>query len=175
MRRLLLTMLTTLTVFLVATLVAGLGRQELELYKTPRPLPRISFADAAGRQIDLGSFAGKVVVLDFWATWCPPCRAEFPSLDHLQQQLGGENLVVIPVSMDRKGMPAVDRFYEDLKVRNLGKYLDEDGEAAQAIGIRGLPTTLVIDQHGREIGRVEGPAQWDGKAIADALQSVMKR
>ncbi len=175
MKRLLLTMLTALTAFLVATLVSGLGQRELELYRTPRPLPHTAFVDGSGRQIDLGSFAGKVVVLDFWATWCPPCRAEFPSLDRLQQQLGGQGLVVVPVSMDRKGLPAVEKFYEELKVRNLGKYLDEDGEAAQSIGIRGLPTTLVIDPQGREIARVEGPAEWDGSAITDVLRSVLKR
>jgi len=140
----------------------------------PQPVPAVKFIDGQGRRVSLDAFKGKVVVLDFWATWCQPCREEFPALDRLQGRLGAQGVVVLAVSVDRKGMPAVDKFYTDLKVANLGKYLDDTQEMMTSMGVRGLPTTLVIDRQGLEVARVEGPAAWDSPEVAAVLESMLK-
>jgi len=134
---------------------------DVSFYDSPRQLPQGSFADAHGAKVTLDSFKGQLVVLDFWATWCGPCRQEFPALDRLQERLGAKGVTVVPVSVDRKGMPAVDRFYTETKPVHLARYLDDDHQFAEAMGIRVLPTTLIIDPQGGEIARVEGPADWD--------------
>jgi thiol-disulfide isomerase/thioredoxin len=141
----------------------------------PKPVPAVSFLDSQGHRVSLDAFKGKVVVLDFWATWCQPCREEFPALDRLQGRLGPQGVVVLAVSVDRKGMPAVDKFYDTLKVANLSKYLDDSQEMANSMGIRGLPTTLVINRQGLEVARVEGPAVWDGPEMAAVLEALLKQ
>ena len=93
---------------------------ELSVFDQPREIPEIRFADAEGRGLSLGDFRGKVVLLNVWATWCVPCRQEMPSLDRLQAQLGGDDFTVLPLSIDRAGLPAIKRFYEELGLRHLG-------------------------------------------------------
>ncbi len=115
----------------------------------------LRFTDRDGKTVALQDFLGKVVVvLDIWATWCAPCRAEFPRLDHLQQALAAQGLEVVPLSVDLGGRTPVDRFYQEVKVSALGAYFDPSGDSAKALGLRGLPTTLILDRQGLEIGRV---------------------
>src|SRR3546814_10498536 len=81
---------------------------------TPRPLPELTFVDGEGEEMTLKAFDGRFVLLNIWATWCVPCREEMPSLDRLQAGLGGPDFVVVPLSIDREGLPAVKAFYEEL-------------------------------------------------------------
>jgi thiol-disulfide isomerase/thioredoxin len=119
------------------------------------------FLDAEERETSLRAFRGRLVLLNFWATWCAPCIREMPSLDRLQAKLGGEGLAVVAVSEDFKGREVVVPFFERLGLEALDTYLDPDGTLAAAVGVAGLPTTLLIDREGRVIGGLEGPAEWD--------------
>ncbi len=139
----------------------------------PRPLAELQFIDGAGRAVSLTDFRGRVVLLNAWATWCVPCRAEMPSLDRLQEKLGGPDFEVVALSIDRGGLPVVEAFYDDLKLAALRVYLDQPGEAMRALGIAGLPTTLLIDRAGREIGRVVGAAEWDGPAAVEVIRRYL--
>ena len=139
----------------------------------PRPVPAFTFTDQDGKTLTLADFKGKVVVLDVWATWCTPCRAEFPRFDRLQAALAEKGLAVVPVSVDLGGRKPVDKFYDDLGVKALSKYLDPSNESAKALGLRGLPTTLIIDREGREIARIEGEAPWDSSETIARFETML--
>ncbi|WGF91106.1 TlpA family protein disulfide reductase [Marinivivus vitaminiproducens] len=127
----------------------------------PRPLTPIGFEDGSGHPLDLTAFRGRVVLLNLWATWCAPCRTEMPALDRLEAWVGGADFEVIALSIDRGGADTVQNFYREVGVTRLGTYVDPSGDVVAALGAAGLPTTLVIDRGGRELGRVIGPAEWD--------------
>jgi len=127
----------------------------------PRELPDLGFVDGDGRAASLADFRGRVVLLNLWATWCVPCRREMPALDRLQAKLGGAEFIVVPLSIDRGGLPPVKRFYEELGLQALGVFVDQSGTATGKRGTAGVPTTLLIDREGREIGRLLGAAEWD--------------
>jgi thiol-disulfide isomerase/thioredoxin len=143
------------------------------LEEPPKPLPDIRFQDAAAKPLELAGFRGKVVLLNLWATWCIPCRAEMPTLDRLQAKLGGADFVVVALSIDRKGMTAVESFYREVGIVHLGKYIDSGAEATGHLGILGLPTTLLIDREGRELGRLVGPSAWDSPEMVTFLQGII--
>jgi len=141
--------------------------------KDPKPVPALSFTDKDGKALSLADFHGKLVVLDVWATWCAPCRKEFPRLDKLQAAFGDRDLAVVAVSVDLGGKAQVEKFYQEIKVSHLAEYLDPSGESTKTLGLRGLPTTLILDRDGREVARVEGEAAWDGPEVKALLQRLM--
>jgi len=145
------------------------------LHDAPKPVATVAFDDAEGRSRTVADFKGKVVLLNIWATWCIPCRKEMPALDRLQGAMGGPDFEVVPVSIDRGGIEKVRAFYAEIGVRHLAMYLDVSGQALRALGAVGLPTTLVIDRAGQEVGRVIGPAEWDSSEIADILRLIISK
>jgi thiol-disulfide isomerase/thioredoxin len=138
----------------------------------PAVLPDIVFLDGSGSPTSLARARGKVVVLNIWATWCPPCRREMPALDRLQAELGGADVEVIALSIDTgPGAPvAIRAFYAAVGVRHLGVFIDPSGNAGVQLGASGIPTTLVLDKEGRELGRMTGPAAWDGPEVTAYLR-----
>ena len=126
-----------------------------------RPAPIESFFDAEGRALTLQQFAGKVVLLNLWATWCAPCLKELPSLDRLQAQLGGDRFAVVAVSVDRNGVAAVRPYFEKLKISHLPIYVDSSFRIAKALDVDNLPASVVIGADGLVAGRMIGPAEWD--------------
>ena len=137
--------------------------------EAPKPLPELGFVDGKGREMTLEAFKGQTILLNIWATWCVPCRKEMPALDRLQAKLGGPDFQVVALSIDRDGLPAVQAFYEELGLESLGIYVDQSGQAAYDLGAVGIPTTLLVDPEGREIGRTVGPAEWDGEEVVQFL------
>ena len=131
------------------------------LHPAPRPVPELAFNNGDGKQTTLADFRGKIVLLNIWATWCGPCRREMPTLDRLQAMLGGANFEVVALSIDRAGPDAVRRFYREIFIKNLGLYINSTGKITGTLGIVGIPTTLLINRAGQEIGRLVGPADWD--------------
>ena len=124
-------------------------------------LPAITFTDADGKATTPADFAGQGLVINLWATWCPPCVAEMPALDRAAAALAADRILVLPLSSDRGGLNTVQGFYERTGVRHLRIWLDTRGAAARALGARGLPTTVIVDRQGRERARLEGDASWD--------------
>jgi thiol-disulfide isomerase/thioredoxin len=146
---------------------------ELSVFDQPRALPEVRFQDDQGRDLTLGDFRGRVVVLNVWATWCVPCRKEMPTLDRLQARLGGKDFLVVALSLDRKGGEAVRGFYQEVGVENLAIYVDPSGKGSHALAIPGVPTTLLIDREGREVARKMGEAEWDGPEMVSLVERTM--
>lgn len=138
--------------------------------REPRALPELAFQDAQGKPVSLSDFRGKVVLLNVWATWCTPCRAEMPALDRVQQTLGGPGFEVVALSIDRGGPTAVRPFYNEIGIRTLAIYVDPSTQAATKLKTIGIPTTLLVDREGRELWRKTGPAEWDGPKYLDTLR-----
>lgn len=145
-----------------------------EAFDPARPLPDFSFTDEAGREHGVADFAGQVLVINLWATWCPPCVAEMPTLDRLQQKLGGIGVRVLALSQDRGGAAVVRRFYERTEVKHLGVWLDPRGGAARTLGARGLPTTLIVNREGREALRLAGEAEWDSPEMLTLITAIAR-
>lgn len=148
------------------------------IYENAEPVPAVAFRHKAGgliRDVSLQDFAGKVVVLNFWATWCPPCVAEMPSLDRLQAALGEEGLEVVALSEDRGGFQQIDPFYEARGLERLARYVDEGGALARHFGISVMPTTILIGRDGVPVGEVRGAAEWDSPEAQKLLRALLKR
>ena len=136
-------------------------------------LPEIEFTDMEGKPVTLADKRGKLVLLNVWATWCPPCVREMSSLDRLQATLGGPGFEVVALSEDRAGAPVVAAFYKRLGLTALDTYLDPASRASRALKVRGLPTTVLIDRRGYELGRVVGPAEWDSDAAIGLIRHYL--
>jgi thiol-disulfide isomerase/thioredoxin len=141
--------------------------------QTPRPLPPLRFEDGAGAVMTLADFRGRIVLLNLWATWCGPCRTEMPALDRLQTRMAGPDFTVVPLSIDHRGRDAVERFYRELGLTSLGIYIDRSGEAVYAVEVSGMPTSLLIDREGRELGRVIGSAPWDDAEMVARIKGYL--
>ncbi|MEM9045262.1 MAG: TlpA disulfide reductase family protein [Pseudomonadota bacterium] len=145
---------------------------KLVVHETPFNEMTTIFANGEGEPMTVADMRGKVVVMNFWATWCAPCRAEMPSIDRLAGELNGEDIHVMAVSTDRGDRARIDGFFQEVEIQHLGVYRDQKSELAREAGAFGLPMTIIIGRDGREIARLLGEAEWDSaeaKAIIRRL------
>lgn len=125
------------------------------------PAPQTALVARDGSETTLQALRGRFVLVNFWATWCAPCVRELPSLARLQTRLGGEAFTVLALSEDLKGWPVIRPFLEKLGLESLPVLHDVQGATSRAMGVSGLPTTVLLDREGREIGRFARAAEWD--------------
>jgi thiol-disulfide isomerase/thioredoxin len=167
--------LTALVLAVLATANARAAEPTaMTLHEEPQPVPELAFTDGHGGRRTLEDWRGKVVLLNVWATWCAPCRAEMPTLDRLQQRLSGEGFEVVALSVDRAGAGAVRKFFDVVGVR-LPVFIDEDGDAIRTLGLFGLPATLLIGPDGNELARLAGPAEWDTPEMVAFFERIIER
>jgi len=129
--------------------------------ETPPAVPTAPMALGDGSTRTLADYAGRGVLLNFWATWCAPCVREMPELDRLNAKLKGDGIDVLTVSQDRAGFKVIDKFFDANKLRNLERLHDPGGKLARGFKLRGLPTTIFINAKGLEVGRIAGIAEYD--------------
>ncbi len=154
----------------VSSLLTG-DMAKLVMTKPPAPLPEAALIDMADAPRSMAEFQGKWVVLNFWATWCPPCREEMPSLDRLQAAM--PDLAVVPVATGRNDPTGMTQFFEEAGVQNLEIIRDPKSELARAMGVMGLPVTVILNPAGEEVGRLIGDAHWDAPEAQAVLKALM--
>ena len=135
--------------------------------------PDVAFFEDGETARTLADYRGRGVILNFWATWCAPCVRELPDLDRLRANLADHDIDVIAVSEDRRGVDAVTRFYKKAEIGNLPVLMDKRGALQRQVKVRGLPTTILYDPSGKELGRVVGIAEWMAPPVIDALRACL--
>ena len=139
----------------------------------PRPVPDVVFYDGDESERRFADFRGKGIVLNFWATWCGPCVREMPALDRLADRIAKDDIVVLPLSQDRKGLAVVKPFYKRLGIKNLEIYLDPKGKATGPFGLESLPVTVFVDREGLMVGSLTGLAEWDSPEAIALIRSYL--
>lgn len=162
----------TLDVDAIKELRAG-DMRLVAIHSDPKPMTTVPFLDADGGEMDLSKYAGKTILLNFWATWCAPCRAEMPSLDALNQELGGDDFEVVTVATGRNPPAMIAKFFEDNGITSLPKLRDPKMKLARASGVLGLPVTLVVSPDGAEIARLQGEADWNSEEAQALLNALI--
>ncbi len=149
--------------------------ESFRLHSYPRPAPAAFFADEKGERRSLQDFRGKVLLVNIWSTACAQCVIELPMLDRLQKDMGGLKFEVLTLSSGTETPSAVRAFWTRRGIKNLKAYSDLNAAFSMAADIRGLPTTLLIDGEGRELGRLRGMAEWDGPVIKAQIREIIRR
>lgn len=159
------------------SVVAGRGGEpdrlfrQLGILKTPGALaPETVLSTLNGKNVKLSDFKGRIVFLNFWATWCPPCIQEMPEMEKLHRKLSAEDFVMVAVGL-KESEERVGRFFGKEKL-TFTSLVDPGGEAAYAFGIAQIPTTLILDKNGRILGKVIGPRNWADKEYEDFFRRL---
>lgn len=146
--------------------------KKLNLHTAPKSVSNAAFIHEDGSEATLADLRGKVVLLNFWAIWCAPCKVEMPMLSQLQTDLGGDAFEVVTLATSRNAPPAMAKFFKERGIENLPLHRDPKSAVAREMGVFGLPVTVILNPEGEEIGRLTGEADWssdNAKAILQAL------
>ena len=134
-------------------------------------LDEINFYDIENNQFFLENFKGKVLLINLWATWCLPCKIEMPALDRLQGSIGDNNFEVIAIAVEKTDIFKIQEFYQDIGLKNLKIYHDNSTKSGLYSKAKGLPLTLLLDHKGNEVGRRDGPWEWDDNEVIEIIKS----
>lgn len=147
--------------------------RKMKIHTTPQAALDAEYFDPAGNSYFLADSNGKVRVVNFWATWCAPCREEMPALDALQTQLGGDDFQVITIATGRNTLAGIQQFNAQAGIENLPIRLDPQGDLGDKFGALGLPLTIILDHEGREIARLTGGADWASDNAIEILNAFI--
>lgn len=148
--------------------------RKLVVHDAPKATTTATFdlADDAG-EATLADYEGKYILLNFWATWCAPCRKEMPHLSALQNEFGGDMFEVLTIASGRNSPQGIKRFFEETGISNLPRHQDPKQAVSSQLGVFGLPVTLLIDPEGREIARLQGDANWHGESARTIIKALI--
>jgi len=139
--------------------------------ETPRPITSLIFEDFSGNKINLNEFKGKLIIINFWATWCAPCKKEMPSLDDLYKNTQFKNLQIFPVNVENPDNLNTRKFYDDLNIKNLKIFFDKNLNFVNIFKLRGVPTTILINKKGEEFARIIGEINFQNKKFIKWLSN----
>ena len=157
------------------TAAIGVGVIGLAIYlrgRTPAIAPDFALPDLSGQAVRLSAYRGRVVLVNLWATWCPPCRDEMPSMERLHQQLKDKGFVLLAVAEDDGGARVVKPFIEEMKV-TFSVLVDPDGEVGRKYGVWGYPESFLVDREGRIVERVIGPRDWASAVQVARIEALL--
>ena len=135
----------------------------IAINETPRPISSIVFEDFSGNEINLNNYPGKLIIVNFWATWCTPCKAEMPSLDRLYQESSFKNLQVFAINIEQPNTLKTKNFFSDLNIKKLEIFFDRNLNFVKEFKLRGVPTTILINKKGEEFARIIGEVNFQDK------------
>ena len=141
----------------------------IAINETPKPVSSVIFEDFSGNKIDLKNYHGKLIIVNFWATWCTPCKKEMPSLDSLYQDQSFKNLEVFAVNMEQPNLLKTKKFFSDLNIQKLQIFFDSNLNFVKAFKLRGVPTTILINKKGEEFARIIGEVNFQNKKFTEWL------
>ena len=147
--------------------------RKLQFSAAPAPVAQTPFFSEDGSDLTMAAYEGKVVVLNFWATWCAPCRKEMPHLQELQAEFGGSDFEVVTIATGRNEPAAMQAFFAEIGVDNLPLHTDPKSALARQSGVLGLPVTLVLDRQGNELARLQGDADWASDSAKDIVRTLI--
>ena len=158
-------------IFLVSNSYANevTGIKNLIINKELKKYDGLTFLDAKKNQIDLNEFQGNLIILNFWATWCAPCKEEMPSLDLLQENKVLDNLKIFPINVGQENVEKASNFFSNLEIKNLDLYFDTPITLAKTFGLRGIPTTILFNKDGLEFARIVGSINFQNKDFIEWL------
>ena len=166
-----------LTIFIYLIMI-GLGHtsekpdiKNLILTKNLKIYENVIFRDVNQKDVNLDDYKGKLLILNFWATWCAPCKEEMPSLDNLQVNVNLHNLKIFPINIGQENLAKSESFFKDLNIKNLDIYLDSPVTLAKKFSLRGVPTTIFFDKRGNEFARIIGSLDFNNKEFINWLKS----
>ena len=145
----------------------------LVVHDEPTEVPDATFVDIDDVEHSMDAYAGEIVLLNFWATWCAPCREEMPSLDALEADLGGEHFSVVTMAVGRNPPQGILRFFDEEGIENLPTYRDTDQSFARGMAVFGLPITVILNTEGQEIARLRGDADWHSAEAIAVIESLI--
>ncbi len=147
--------------------------RKLDVHAEPQQLPGETFTDPEGNAYTLADYAGKIVLVNFWATWCAPCREEMPDLDALNADLAGEDFEVVTIASGRNSLSGIRAFFEEEQIETLPILLDPQGQLSRRAGVLGLPVSILMNREGREIARLQGGAHWNDPPAREIIAAAI--
>ena len=160
-------------IFLISNTAANetINIKNLVINKELKKYDDLTFLDAKNVEIDLKDFKGNLILLNFWATWCAPCKEEMPSLDILQTNDELNNLRIFPINVGQDNLKKSQKFFEELKIKNLQLYFDSPTTLAKKFRLRGIPTTILINKEGLEFARIVGSINFEDEKFIEWLSN----
>ncbi len=143
----------------------------IAINEIPKPISSIIFEDFSGNKINIEDYHGKLVIVNFWTTWCAPCKEEMPSLDRLYQNNNFKNLKIFTVNMEQPDKNKTRKFFTDLNIKKLSIFFDSDLSFLKEFKLRGVPTTVLINKKGEEFARIIGSIDFEDKKLLKWLKN----
>ena len=145
--------------------------KNIVIHKDPKVYDNVIFLDKNDKKINIKEFNGNLLLLNFWATWCGPCKEEMPSLDRLQVNQNLNNLKIFAINISQESKKKVDSFFEDFNIKNFDPYFDAPTTLAKTFTLRGVPTSILIDKNGKEFARIMGSIDFNDQIFINWLKT----
>ena len=160
-------------IFLITNVLAEElpGIKNIVIHKVPKTHDNVIFLDNKDQKININQYRGNLLILNFWATWCEPCKEEMPSLDKLQINKNLDNLKIFPINVGQENLEKSSKFFNDLQIKNLKIYFDPSINLTKKFGLRGIPTSILINKDGFEFARIIGSIDFENKEFIEWLSS----
>ena len=160
-------------IFLITNVVAEelAGIKNIVIHKIPKTYDNVIFLDKNDQKININEYKGNLLILNFWAVWCEPCKEEMPSLDRLQQKYDKQDFQILAISVDRGPKKKSVNFFNEYEIQNIDLFFDDKNNIPREVRAAGLPFSFFIDQEGNQIAKFIGPTEWDSNYFQDYIDS----